>query len=458
MTDKIDNSEAYGTIRWILDNGDMGFFFVIAPTLQQRKIANLFKSPNSAIYDYSKESKPFSYTNLSEWADSHAEQNIFFILNMDAALQDKSHIAALNMSRDLLARKEKIWFLSMTKDLENRITDYARDFYSYVRLKVSFHAEEEDEFEGKHILDFDGRHNVHQIQEALSRYKEMEARYMAMSFEKNTENELLSAAVALSNIATLYMDCAEYSKALGLLKKTKEIREKILERKHPDTAEVYNNIAFLYSEQGDFKNALEWYEKTLSIEEKVLGTEHPNTAVTYDNIAIVYNNQGYYKEALEWHKKALDIKEKRLGAGHPSTAITYINIGLVYHNKGDYNKSLDSYKKALPICERVLGKEHPETAAIYDNIALVYSNQENYSKALDWHYKALAVFENIRGKEHPSTAITYSNIAWAYRGQGDYSRALELFQKAYKIFLHKLGDKHPHTISVKRNIQSLSNM
>ena len=64
---RIDNSEAYGTIRWILDNGDMGFFFVIASHRQQKKIADFYTSANSAIYDYSKHSGPFSYTDLSEW-------------------------------------------------------------------------------------------------------------------------------------------------------------------------------------------------------------------------------------------------------------------------------------------------------------------------------------------------------------------------------------------------------
>jgi len=46
---------------------------------------------------------------------------------------------------------------------------------------------------------------------------------------------------------------------------------------------TYNNIATVYDDQGDYTKALEWYHKALTIQEKVLGKEHLDTATTYTN-------------------------------------------------------------------------------------------------------------------------------------------------------------------------------
>ena len=461
MQNKIDNSEAYGTLRWILDNGDMGFFFVIASHHQQKKVAGAFKSLSTAVYDYSHESKPFSCANLCEWADTQNEKDALFILNLDLALTDdkgyaKDHMANFNISRNLLAKKEKIWIFFMTDEMHDRLAKFAHDIYSYVRLKVYFQTEEEDEFEGKYILDFDNRHNIQQVKETLNRHKELEARYMDMSVDENSESQLLSAAVSLTKIAILYSDCAEYDNALMLFEKTREIREKVLGNQNPDTAEVYNNIALTYNQKGDYIRALDWYYKSLVIKEKVFGKEHPSTATTYNNIASAYDDQHDYNKALEFHQKALSVREKILGNEHTDTATTYNNIAHLYRNQGEYSKALDFFQKALRIIEKTLSKEHPNTAANYNNIALVYNSQGEHSKALEWHQKALIIREEVLGKEHPDTANTYNNIALVYYNQGDYDKASEWYQKAYNILLLRLGEGHPNTITVKNNMQFLN--
>ena len=415
MTRQIDNGEAYHTVRWILDNADMGFFIVTAPHQTQRKIADFYTTSRVAVYDYSRHGGAYSYSDLSVWSESHKDKDVFFILNMQNAFTgekgfDEKFMSAFNMSRDLLAQKQKIWLFFMTRELQERLRVFARDVYSYVRLKAHFEAEEESDFEGKQILEFEERHNFSEIKKTLARYKDMEERYMSMPLEDTPHGQLLSAAVTLSNISTLYKDCAEYDNALRLLEKIREIREQVLEKEHPDIAATYNNIADVYQNQGNYTKALEWYYKALTVSEKMSGKEHPNTAKIYNNIAGIYDKQGDYSEALVWYQKALIIKEKVLGKEHPSTATTYNNTAAVYGNQGDYSKALEWYQKALAIYEKVLGEEHPDTAATYNNIAGIYDSQKNYSKALEWYQKALDVFEKVLGVDHPHTKITRKNL------------------------------------------------
>ncbi|MCL1808214.1 MAG: toll/interleukin-1 receptor domain-containing protein [Clostridiales bacterium] len=275
--------------------------------------------------------------------------------------------------------------------------------------------------------------------------------------EKVLGKEHPDTAESYNNIACVYDSQSDYGTALEWHRKALAIREKVLGKEHPDTAASYNNIALVYYRQGDYGTALEWHHKALAISEKVLGEEHPSTAESYNNIASVYYSQGDYGTALEWHHKALTIREKALGEEHPSTAASYSNIALVYYSQGDYVKALELYLKALAIREKALGEEHPSTAVSYDNIASVYYNQGDYGTALEWHHKALAISEKVLGKEHPSTAESYNNIASVYCSQGDYGKALELYSKCYPIMLQRLGEKHPKTITVRSNMKSAYN-
>jgi len=453
---KIDNSEAYFALSWILDAADEGFFIVAASSHMQRKIARRYGTQRIGIYDFSKIRDGYSYSALDAWTAAQPDDiGVFFLLNMQTALRDEDSMAVFNMSRDLLAKKKKTWIFFMENELEYRLSTYARDIYAYVGQKIFFETEEESEFEGQLILEFEERHNVSEIRKTLERYKELEVRYMALSLEDTPDNQLLSAAVALLNIAALYRDCARYNDALTVLKKTKEIREYVLGKEHPDTATTYSEIAVVHDDQGDDLKALDWYHKALDIAVKVLGKEHPDIAAIYNNIAKVYDNQGDDPKALDWYHKALDIAVKVLGKEHPNTATICNNIAVVYRSQGDYSRALDWCLKSLDVREKLLGKEHPDTATIYDNIALVYSNQGDYSKALEWHQKALEIFEKVLGKEHPNTATVYNNIAIVYKNQGDHPKALNWYQKAYEILLHKLGENHPSTKTVKNNMQTI---
>jgi len=58
--------------------------------------------------------------------------------------------------------------------------------------------------------------------------------------------------------------------------KSLAIREKLLGKEHPDTADSYNNIANEYYAQDDYARSLEYYNTSLAIRKKVLGKNHEN--------------------------------------------------------------------------------------------------------------------------------------------------------------------------------------
>ena len=76
---QIDNSEAYGTISWILDYSNMGFYLVTAPVPMQRRIADLYRSPRVAVFDYSLQAEPYASAALIAWDNANQDAEVLFI-------------------------------------------------------------------------------------------------------------------------------------------------------------------------------------------------------------------------------------------------------------------------------------------------------------------------------------------------------------------------------------------
>ena len=295
-----DDHEANETIRWILDNADMGFFIVTASPTKQREIANLYKTSRVVIYDYMDEERPYSYYRLSAWAESNTEAEVFFVLNMQLVLQNENDMTSFNMSRDMLANEHKIWFFFMNRDTDNRLSKFAYDIYSYVRQKARFLEEGSIETRLPELVSDDELYDRRKIKDALARYKELEEQYMALSLDDTPKNQLLSAAVSLSNISRLCKNNAEYDNALKLLERIKEIRERVLGTEHQDTASTYNNIAYIHEKQANYIVALEWYLKSYMTILIKLGESHPNTVKIKKNMEATYAEAGFQQPFEDW--------------------------------------------------------------------------------------------------------------------------------------------------------------
>ena len=415
MDYNLENNESFLGLNWIINDAPKGFFFILASHKMQERIADTYTAGNIAKLNYSdrrqyndlrlydeQNTEHYRFRVLSKFADDNAEKKILFILNFQIPFPTKEDIYALNLSRDWIADKNKVWIFFMTAELEERFYLSAPDFHNYCNLKLSFEdmGIEETKQELLHLFDnITTLHQTNEIKERLARYKEMEDEYLSyfetapdgtlqITRKELSNSQLLAISNTLENIAELYEKTGDYGNALKIRKKVLQIREKTLGLHHPNTARSYNNIGIVYNNMGDYNKALEYYNKALEITEKVLGLQHPDTARSYNNIGGVYDDMGDYNKALEYYNKALEIREKVLGLQNPDTASSYNNIGVVYDDMGDYNKALEYYNKALEIREKVLGLQHTDTASSYNNIGSVYETMGNYNKALEYYNKA----------------------------------------------------------------------
>ncbi|CAF4851944.1 unnamed protein product, partial [Rotaria sp. Silwood2] len=68
--------------------------------------------------------------------------------------------------------------------------------------------------------------------------------------------------------------------------KALNIRQKTLPSNHPDFAQSYNNIAAVYNNIGENSKALLYYKKALEIREKTFPPNHPDLATSYNNAGL----------------------------------------------------------------------------------------------------------------------------------------------------------------------------
>ncbi|MCY7391555.1 MAG: tetratricopeptide repeat protein, partial [Leptolyngbyaceae cyanobacterium CAN_BIN12] len=123
------------------------------------------------------------------------------------------------------------------------------------------------------------------------------------------------------SLGEAYEDAVRYVEAEVPYRKALEIRERLLGKKHSDTATSLNNLAELYESQGRYSEAEPLLVRSLHIYETQLGADHPDTATSLNNLALLYNSQGRYSEAEPLLVRSLHTYETQLGADHPDTAL-----------------------------------------------------------------------------------------------------------------------------------------
>ncbi|CAF4201813.1 unnamed protein product [Rotaria sordida] len=262
-------------------------------------------------------------------------------------------------------------------------------------------------------------------------------------------------ATSYNNIGLVYYNMGEYSKALSSHERSLEIQKTALPPNHPDLASSYNNIGLVYYNMGEYSKALSSYERSLEIWKIALPPNHPSLAASYNNIGLVYDEMGEYSKALSSHERSLEIRKIALPPNHPDVATSYLNIGVVYQNMDEYLKALSSYERSLEIQKIALPPNHPDLATSYNNIGMVYDNMGEYSKALSSYEQSLEIQKIALPPNHPDLAHSYNGIGAVYDNMGEYSKAFSYCEKAQDIWKKSLPSNHPHIALVKRNIDKV---
>jgi CHAT domain-containing protein/Tfp pilus assembly protein PilF len=261
-------------------------------------------------------------------------------------------------------------------------------------------------------------------------------------------------ADSLNDLALLYHDQHDFSKAAPLYEQALKIDEEAFGPDHANVWQMLNNLGGLNREIGNFDKAELFLQRGLKIREKA-DPNSVDTAMILNELAALYDDMGDYAKAEALFLRSLNILEKALGPDHIYTAGSLSNLALVYKEIGDYAKAEPLLQRALKIDEKAQGPEHV-TATHCNNLADLYRKMGDNAKAEAFFQRAVRIDEKALGPGDPNTSRDLGNLAALYQDMGDYGKAEPLLQRALKIDERTLGPEHPDTKKSLKKIASLS--
>jgi Tfp pilus assembly protein PilF len=264
----------------------------------------------------------------------------------------------------------------------------------------------------------------------------------------------LAEAPALDAKADALRGQGNYAGAESLYRQALAAREKVLGKRHPDTAESYNNLALNLDDQGRHREAEVLLRRVLPWREEVLSPWHPDTAKSYNDLACNLDAQARHKEAEPLHRRALAICVEVVGSRHFHSATSSNNLGLNLDAQGRHKEAEPLFRQALDVREEVLGQRNPRTASSYNNLACNLDAQGRSKEAERLHRTALAICEGELGPRHFHWATSANNLALNLEAQGHYKEAEKLFRQALTVREGALGPRHPRTASSCNNLAS----
>ncbi|GMI29004.1 hypothetical protein TeGR_g1, partial [Tetraparma gracilis] len=152
------------------------------------------------------------------------------------------------------------------------------------------------------------------------------------------------------DIAIVYTGKGEHERALEeyevALKLSKASSDPKRGEEGEETASIIHNMGSLYKAMKNYDKALELLKRSLEMKEKA-GAEKATILGTVGQIAQTYEWAGRYSEAVEWNERDLAGREAELGKNHPATLISVNNLAVACKKAGDLDRAVELYERAM---------------------------------------------------------------------------------------------------------------
>jgi signal transduction histidine kinase len=246
---------------------------------------------------------------------------------------------------------------------------------------------------------------------------------LELSEKLNFEKGIASAK---SVMAICFQNSGDYAKAINYDLEALEIFRKLCP---PDggqkAASILGNIGIIYVDQANYPKAMEYYFQSLKLAEKT--GNKPAEAGALSNIGVVYFSQKKYEQALDYFSRSL--KKKEAAGNKAGTMTTLNNIGNVYTGQEQYAKALEFYSKSLQIAREL--KNEKMIAIDLINMGVVYKEMQEYNKALEFYNEANVLNKKLHNTR--SVAAALGNIGVLYQRIKNYAKAEEYLKSAIRL-------------------------
>lgn len=237
-----------------------------------------------------------------------------------------------------------------------------------------------------------------------------------------------------------------------------EIRERILDKEHPDCAESREDTAEVAYALLHYENAEAQLETAIDIRRRRQGELHPDLARPLGILAACQAEQGKISKALINIRRALTLTEQSRGARHPSMAERQILLGKISIRSNDYSVGNLALSKARETLSGLGLQKHPRFCEVifqqadslrHDGLNKLDENSTPSMVAARLQMEeAVAVYRTLPNVEKigyfAEALLNLANI-YFYLNYPDETReaARQLIAEAEQVVKHNGGKAHP---------------
>lgn len=256
-------------------------------------------------------------------------------------------------------------------------------------------------------------------------------------------DDLSRQAVALSELAALFVDMDRFPAAGDLIRHALESDGVRLAKDYPLFSGDLNNLAVLLLNTGRFAEAERLLRNALKIDEAVYPSGHPDVAVRLSNLAQVLQDTNRLSGAKPLLCRALEILRSHCDPGDPRVATALNNLATLLLAQGRVSKAEELLREALAIDEAHYGRHHPAVATDLNNLAQALRETNQLSEAEAMMREALAIDQASYPFPHPDVSRDLNNLALLLYAGNRLEKAEGLLRRALEIDRFIYGPEHP---------------
>jgi hypothetical protein len=249
---------------------------------------------------------------------------------------------------------------------------------------------------------------------------------------------------SLLNLARVRLKQGRYGEADRLCLRAQPLLERIHGEEHVAVARCLNLRAEVYRFLGLAKDAEAVARRALALREKLLGKQHPETAESVDMLAIlgkaherIERDNALIYEAFSLTDRSLAVRERVLGNAHPDLAASLLAIAA----RGDSDEAVKHLQRAIGLVKKAYGDKHPDLAQCLTALAGVYNRQEKLAEAAQAQEQALAIWKRALGLKHPRLGVGLYRLGMIRLAQKRTGDAEPLFHEALRLSFSGLTDE-----------------
>ncbi len=260
-----------------------------------------------------------------------------------------------------------------------------------------------------------------------------------------------SVASCLDSLGRLFLHTQDFAAAEEVLEEALAIRRDLVGADHPDVAQVLNNLAIARYQLGRLEEAANTYDDVLRIYRGAYGDDHPALATIMSNLAAIRNAQGRTEDLIPILRDVLRIRRAHYGAEHPLTAGSMHNLAKVLMDAGELDEAQSQLEEALAIRQAHHAGDHPDVAASLDLLSGLLRARGDLTGAEQAAREELAMARRLWGEGHVGLTDGLNNLAGALTDAKDYARAEPILAEAVAIAEANLPADHWRTAAMRGN-------